>query len=110
MFERLPDRSTLANDACGKKFIPRYVPHLPRFTMISVATHAVTRYERRMHVARHSIRLAAAAVAIMAFSASARAEQASVWSDDTSSAMRLITGAGKGATLQAGVEIKLQPG
>jgi len=78
--------------------------------MISVAIHAVTRYERRMHVARHSVWLAAVAAAFMTISSHARAEQASAWSDDTSSAMRLIAGTGKSAPLHAGVEIKLQPG
>jgi DsbC/DsbD-like thiol-disulfide interchange protein len=63
-----------------------------------------------MPVARHSVRLAAAAAALIAFSAHARAEQASAWSDDTSSAMRLIAGGSKSALLLAGVEIKLQPG
>jgi DsbC/DsbD-like thiol-disulfide interchange protein len=63
-----------------------------------------------MRVARHSVRLAAAAAALIAFVAQARAEQASAWSDDLSSAMRLIAGSGKGAPLHAGVEIQLQPG
>jgi DsbC/DsbD-like thiol-disulfide interchange protein len=75
-----------------------------------MAAHAVTRYERRMHGARHCVRFAAAAAAFIACVAQTRAEPASAWSEDTSSAMRLIGGGGKSAPLQAGVEIRLQPG
>lgn len=43
--------------------------------------------------------------------APARAENASAWSQDTKSAVRLIGGTNKaGAPLRAGIEIKLQPG
>jgi len=46
----------------------------------------------------------------MAYSAHACAGQVSAWSDDTSSAMRLVAGTGDSAPLHAGVEIKLEPG
>jgi DsbC/DsbD-like thiol-disulfide interchange protein len=53
---------------------------------------------------------AACGVATM-FSAPARADDASPWSEDIRSAIRLIAGSNQGAApLRAGVEIKLQPG
>jgi DsbC/DsbD-like thiol-disulfide interchange protein len=49
---------------------------------------------------------------VITLAAPARANDASAWSDDSRSAVRLIAGANKsGATpLRAGIEIKLQPG
>jgi DsbC/DsbD-like thiol-disulfide interchange protein len=53
---------------------------------------------------------AACGVATM-FSAPARADDASPWSEDIRSAIRLIAGSNQGAApLRAGIEIKLQPG
>ncbi len=53
---------------------------------------------------------AACSIAIM-LAAPARADDASPWSEDSRSAIRLIAGSNKGAApLRAGVEIKLQPG
>lgn len=53
-------------------------------------------------------------VAITAAAQPAQAADASAWSQDTKSAMRLIAGANdkteKGAPLRAGIEIKMQPG
>lgn len=63
-----------------------------------------------MHVSRHIVRIVTATAALIAFAAYAQAEEASSWSEDTSSAMRLIAGGGNGAPLHAGVEIKLQSG
>jgi DsbC/DsbD-like thiol-disulfide interchange protein len=56
---------------------------------------------------------AAAAIcgAAVMFAASSRADDASPWNEDSRSAIRLIAGTNAaGATLRAGVEIKLQPG
>src|SRR5690348_17260322 len=112
--ERLSDRSAFANDACGEKFDPNLVTihrcrSHPWFTMISVAAHAVSGYERPMHDARSWLRLALSA-ALLAFAGGARADEASAWSNDVSSAIRLIAGGGKGALRHAGIEMKLQPG
>ncbi len=54
----------------------------------------------------------ATACAVMTFGAPARAADASAWSDDSRSAIRLIAGshAGSEQRLRAGVEVKLQPG
>ena len=54
----------------------------------------------------------AACAAIMPFGSPARAADASAWSNDSRSAIRLIAGASKSGTayLRAGIEIKLQPG
>jgi DsbC/DsbD-like thiol-disulfide interchange protein len=53
---------------------------------------------------------AACGIATM-LAAPARADDASPWSEDSRSAMRLIAGSNKGAApLRAGIEIKLQPG
>lgn len=48
---------------------------------------------------------------LLTLASPARAEDASAWSDDLRSSVRLIAGTNKnGAALRAGVEIKLQPG
>lgn len=56
--------------------------------------------------------LTVAAVASMGSATAAHAADASAWSDDSRSSMRLIAGASKAGDpkLRAGVEIKLQPG
>ncbi len=62
---------------------------------------------------RESLRDAILACGLLsALGASARAEDASAWTDDSRSAIRLIAGANKAgaASLRAGIEIKLQPG
>ena len=58
-----------------------------------------------------AIALAACGIALT-FAGSARAADASAWSQDSRSAIRLIAGSSKSgeARLRAGVEIKLQPG
>ena len=62
-----------------------------------------------MHDARSWLRLALSA-ALLAFAGGARADETSAWSNDVSSAIRLIAGGGKGALRHAGIEMKLQPG
>jgi DsbC/DsbD-like thiol-disulfide interchange protein len=54
--------------------------------------------------------LAAAAAVLLALAGVARADAASAWSSDISSAIRLIAGAGNGTLRHAGIEMKLQPG
>jgi DsbC/DsbD-like thiol-disulfide interchange protein len=46
----------------------------------------------------------------MALANPAHAADASTWSQDSKSEMRLIAGSNTGATLRAGIELKLQPG
>jgi DsbC/DsbD-like thiol-disulfide interchange protein len=59
----------------------------------------------------HAALWAAAFLLVTLQHAPARAENASAWSQDTKSAVRLIGGTSKsGAPLRAGIEIKLQPG
>ena len=59
----------------------------------------------------HAALWAAAFLLVTLQQAPARAENASAWSQDTKSAVRLIGGTSKsGAPLRAGIEIKLQPG
>ncbi len=60
---------------------------------------------------RHAALATAALLLVSLQQAPARAENASAWSEDTKSAVRLIGGANKaGAPLRAGIEVKLQPG
>jgi len=56
--------------------------------------------------------LTIATLAVLGFGTVARAADASSWSDDSRSAIRLIAGSHSGneARLRAGVEVKLQPG
>lgn len=65
-----------------------------------------------MKVIRNALWMALALCAVVAASPPARAADASPWSEDTRSGMRLIAGANKSgaAPLRAGIEIKLQPG
>jgi DsbC/DsbD-like thiol-disulfide interchange protein len=62
-----------------------------------------------LHRLRHA---ALAACGVMLLGAPAHAAEASPWSQDGRSSLRLVAGANKngGAPLRAGVEIKLQPG
>lgn len=64
---------------------------------------------------RYLLTTGAAATALAVTPHLARAADASAWSQDTKSAVRLIAGANdkaldKGAALRAGIEIKMQPG
>lgn len=65
--------------------------------------------EPDMHQAHRWLRFAAAAATLL-LAGQARAEQASAWSQDINSAIRLIAGADSGGVRHAGVELKLQPG
>src|SRR6187397_1512976 len=58
---------------------------------------------------RFAIFGAVAATAIMT-SPAAKAADASPWSDDIRSSIRLVAGGTQGGALRAGIEIKLQPG
>ena len=86
---------------------------LAALTMISVAGQHVNRYQRTMSTFPRlaSIALAAATFAI-AFAGAARADDASPWSNDSRSSIRLVAGANKsGETpLKAGIEMKLLSG
>lgn len=68
----------------------------------------------RMNI-RYLLTMGAAATALAVMPYLARAADASAWSQDIKSAVRLIAGANdkaadKGAALRAGIEIKMQPG
>jgi len=78
-----------------------------------VAAHGVTRYEPDMNDFLRISRVALTAGAVIMVAASAaRAEDASAWSDDARSSVRLVAGTNaSGETpLRAGVEMKLLPG
>jgi DsbC/DsbD-like thiol-disulfide interchange protein len=79
--------------------------------MISMAAHGVTRYEADMSAILRNLRFILAAVTMLAAS-SARAEDASGWSNDARSSVRLIAGSNApGETpLRAGIDMKLLPG
>jgi DsbC/DsbD-like thiol-disulfide interchange protein len=131
MRERLPDRPLFANDASAEKFNPngpfcaairRLIiaakslrgPH-PRLTTILVASDGVKRYQPDMTaVLRHFclVTAAAGAITIVVATQLAQAEDASAWSNDSRSSIRLIAGsnANDAAPLHAGIEMKLLPG
>jgi DsbC/DsbD-like thiol-disulfide interchange protein len=81
--------------------------------MISMAAYDVTRYEADMTVLPRKLCLAlAAAIVTLAVSGAAGADDASPWSNDARSSVRLIGGTNtSGETpLHAGIEMKLLPG
>ena len=81
--------------------------------MISMAAVHVTRYEPVMSTMPRLVRHAlAASLVAVAITGAARADDASAWSNDTRSAIRLVAGRNAaGATpLRAGIEMKLESG
>ena len=80
--------------------------------MISVAGRDVNRYQQAMMTTRPHILRVALAVAAVTFAGAAHAEDASPWSNDSRSSVRLVAGANaNGDTpLQAGIEMKLLSG
>src|SRR5690348_9186953 len=81
--------------------------------MISVASQGVTGYEPDMTISPRKRRCSAALVAItLAAAGAAHAQDASPWSNDARSSIRLISGSNASgeATLRAGIEMKLVAG
>lgn len=88
--------------------------HHPHLTTILVASHGVKRYQPDMTAVFRQLCLVAAAAGAVTFVAASRAqaEDASAWSNDARSSVRLIAGssAADAALLHAGIEMKLLPG
>lgn len=84
----------------------------PLLTMISVASQHVTGYEPGMIVPPSPLRFAAALAVTFATAGAAHAEDASPWSNDARSSIRLIAGtnAAGASPLRAGIEMKLVGG
>ena len=81
--------------------------------MILVAAHGVNGYQPGMtSLLRHGLRLAAAGIVTFTAANLAHAEDASAWSNDARSSIRLIAGsnASDAALLHAGIDMKLLPG
>ena len=80
--------------------------------MISVASQDVTGYEPDMMMPPRPLRLAALAAVTIVTAATAHAEDASPWSNDARSSIRLIAGSNVSgdAPLRAGIEMKLTAG
>ena len=81
--------------------------------MISVAAQDVNRYQQAMMTMRSNyVGIALAAAVTLAAAGAARAEDASPWSNDSRSSVRLIAGANASSDtpLQAGIEMKLLAG